>query len=362
MNPAFRQKLTQYWKNSSGALAVWAALAMPVLISGVAISVDISRMYNLEQELQIAADALARAGAAELDQRSDAITRSNRAIANLVSNSQKFGLNGSGEVLAQTTRFLTDLPDNDYEVPGQEYETTDPYKAKYVEVVVVPETVRVVFSRKLASTVTSATLEASSIAGTGSGVCGAAPLFICTPYEGTSTSLYEAMELPSFQRRLIQLKTTSKNSDKYGPGNFGFLDPYGQGDNSKIDDAIAINKPPICISKQTGVNLETGNIASLRFAMNTRFDIFEGKFKKKKSDPAYAPAENVTKGYSGNNCNVSPDPNAMGLPRDTCFGDDSCSNMGGRQGDGDWDFVSYMEVNHNAAKKVTIDGQQYNIN
>ncbi len=356
------QLVKRLWRESTGAIAIWAAFTLPILIGGAALSVDVSRMYNMEHELQIAADALARSGATELDQRSDSIERSRRAIANLVSNRQKFSVDGADEVLAQSIRFLQNLPENDYEVPGPEYETTDPYKARFVEVVVIPETVRVIFSQKLAGTISSVTLSASSIAGTENGVCGAAPLFVCNPYEDSDTSIYEAMETKEFQRRLIQLKTTNKNTDTYGPGNFGFLDPYGNGDNSKIDDAIAINKSPICIGKSSGVNTEPGNIASLRVAFNTRFDIYEGKFKQKSSDPLYAPAENVTKGYSGKACKEEPDPNALGLPRDDCFATDSCTLMDGRQGDGDWDFVSYMEVNHNAVASVTIDSITYNLN
>ena len=357
-----RKLLQRFTKDISGTVAIWSVLLAPVLIGGLALSVDVSRMYNLEHELQIAVDAYAKAGAAELDQRSDSIERSRRAIENLVSNSQKFGLGGGGEVKAGSIRFLHDLPDNDYEIPGADYETTDPFKARYVEVTASPETVRVLFSRNLASQISAVTLQASATAGAFGGVCGAAPLFVCNPYENSATSIFEAMETDEFQRRLIELKTTSKNTDQYGPGNFGFLDPYGSGDNSRLDEAIAISKPPICISKASGVNLETGNIASLRVALNTRFDIYEGKFKKYASDPLYAPAANVTKGYSGNGCSTSPDPAAMALPRDTCFADDNCPYMSGRMGTGDWDFVSYMETNHNAAKNVTINGQKYNLN
>lgn len=358
----YKSLFGRYVRNSSGGMAIWAVLTAPVLIAGAAISVDISRMYNLEHELQIAADALAKTGAAELDQRSDSIARSRRAIANLVTNAQKFGIGGGGEVNAQSIRFLSDLPENDYEIPGPEYETTDPYKARFVEVEVIPETVKVIFSRQLAGQISSATLEAEAIAGSTNAVCGAAPLFVCNPYENSSTSIFEAMETREFQRRLIEFKTTNSNSSTYGPGNFGFLDPYGKGDNSKLDEAIAISKAPICLSKASGVNLQTGNIASLRVAMNTRFDMYEGKFKKYNSDPLYAPAANVTKGYSGNGCNTSADDEAMGLPRDSCFATDNCTEMGGRMGDGDWDFVSYMEVNHNAVRSVTIDGTKYNLN
>ncbi len=357
-----RNFLRQFQKDISGSVAVWAALTAPVIVGGLALSVDVSRMYNLEHELQIAADAFAKAGAAELDQRGDSLERANRAIANLVSNAQKFGLGGGGEVQTGSIRFLHDLPDNDYEIPGPEFETTDPYKAAYVEVEVLPETVRVIFSRQIASQISSVTLEGSAIAGASGGVCGAAPLFVCNPYENTTTSIYEAMETLDFQRRLVQFKTTNNNADQYGPGNFGFLDPYGSGDYSKIDDAIAISNPPICVSKASGVDLQTGNIASLRVALNTRFDIYEGKFKKYASDPLYAPAANVTKGYSGSACKMDPDPAAMGLPRDSCFSNDSCTDMDGRMGGGDWDFVSYMEVNHNAVANVTIDDTTYRLN
>ena len=354
--------IKRFWRENTGSMAIWAAFALPILIGGAALSVDVSRMYNMEHELQIAADALARAGATELDQRSDSITRSQRAIANLVSNAQKFSVDGADEVLAQSVRFLHDLPVNDYEIPGTEYETTDPYKARFVEVVVAPETVRAIFSKKLAGTITSVDLSASAIAGTENGVCGAAPLFVCNPYEDSDTNIYEAMNTKAFQRQLIQFKSTSKNTDQYGPGNFGFLDPFGQGDNSKIDDAIAISKSPICLGKNSGVNLQTGNIESLRVAFNTRFDMYEGKFKKQIANPLYAPAQNVTKGYSGQACKEVLDSDALGLPRDDCFATNSCTKMDGRQGNGDWDFVSYMEVNHNAAAAVTIGGTSYKLN
>ncbi len=353
--------LRRFWRETGGAIAVWAALFAPVLIGGAALSVDVSRMYNLEQELQLAADALARAGAAELDQRSDSLSRANRAIANLVSNSQKFGDQGLGEVKPNAIRFLKSLPANDYDIPGAEHETTEPYEARYVEVVVIPETVNVLFSKALASNISSVTLEAKSIAGAENGVCGTAPLFVCNPYENTETSIYEAMEDPAFQRRLVQIKTPSKNTDLYGPGNFGFLDPYGIG-SGNIDDAIALVEPPICFTKSPGVDLKTGNRANLRFAFNTRFDIYAGDYKKHRNNPLYAPAANVTKGYSGKACTETPDPNAMGLPRDDCFSAGNCPYMDGRQGTGDWDFVSYMEINHNAVKSVVIDNVTYNLN
>ena len=353
----------KYASDLSGAFAVWAALFAPVLISAAALSVDASRMYNLDQELQSAADALARAGAAELNQRSDSITRSERAIANLVSNSQKFGDQGFGEIVAQNIRFLVDVPDNDFDPVPDTMVTTDPTQARFVEVTVVPETMSFMFPKRVVQSLTSLSLQALSIAGTEDGVCSVAPLFVCNPYEGTGTSIYDALEDTNYHRRLIQFKAPNNVSDTYGPGNFGFLDPFdGQGGANAIADAIAVDMPSVCFSKATGVDMRPGNIASLAAAYNTRFDIFNGSFQSKKNDAAYAPAANVIKGYSGNNCNTAPDPAAMGLPEDDCFATNSCPYLNGRQGDGDWDIVSYMEVNHNAPAVLTIDGTVYTFN
>ena len=363
MRKWIRSLKQKYASDLSGAFAVWAALFAPVLISAAALSVDASRMYNLDQELQSAADALARAGAAELNQKSDSITRSERAIANLVTNSQKFGQNGFGRVNAQTIRFLSDVPDNDFDPVPEEMVTTDPTQARFVEVTVVPETVSVMFPKKVVQSITSVSLQALSIAGTEDGVCSVAPLFVCNPYEDTGTSLYDALEDPSYHGRLIQFKAPNSVSDTYGPGNFGFLDPFdGKGGASAIADAVAVDMPSVCFSKATGVDMRPGNISSLSAAFNTRFDMYDGNFQSKKSDLSYAPAANVVKGYSGNKCNSSPDPAAMGLPLDDCFASGTCPYLGGRQGDGDWDIVSYMEVNHNAPAVLTIDGTVYTFN
>jgi hypothetical protein len=98
--------------------------------------------------------------------------------------------------------------------------------------------------------------------------------------------------------------------------------------------------------------------------MNVRFDIYDGGFKKYSNDPAYRPALNVRKGYTGAGCNQTAayDPTlppttganasapAIGFPRDPCFYTNSCTyggaSMGGRIGDGEWDFETYWSVSH----------------
>jgi hypothetical protein len=139
---------------------------------------------------------------------------------------------------------------------------------------------------------------------------------------------------------------------QYSPGNYGFIDnpTMGSGANA-LRDAIAMVSSRACFT-QNGVNTQPGFIASVRAAINVRFDIYEGALNSSKNDANFRPAMNVRKGYSftgGNACNAEPNADTsrfMGLPRDTCFAGGSCPYKGGRMGDGNWDFDAYWTVNH----------------
>lgn len=358
--------MRNFLKNTSGSVAVWAAFTTPFLIGGAALSVDASRLYNMDNDLQAAADALARAGAAELDQRQDSLTRSSRAIQRLVSNEQKFSKSGSGKVQIESIRFLKRLPEKSYQDIPRSDVTYFAGEARYVEVKVKPETVSTLFPAGMVRKITDVSLSAKSAAGLSQSVCGVAPVFICNPFEGKSKSIYAAMEDADFRRKQIKFKTPNNSAEPYGRGNFGWLDPFGGNSGaSKLADAVAIDIPPVCMSTDQGVVLRTGNIASMRAAVNTRFDMYEGSFKKKKSDPRYAPAENVVRGYASTasrTCKESSNSHAMGLPRDSCHESGTCYSSGGRIGNGDWDFVDYMRVNHNDMSPITIEGVTYRIN
>lgn len=188
-----------------------------------------------------------------------------------------------------------------------------------------------------------------------------APLFVCNPYEGSGTDLFSVADTRSFQRKQILLyeKGGGKNT-KYFPGNFGYLETGASGANG-LKDAMSLAVPNTCYSR-SGVELRTGAVASVFDGFNTRFDIWEGAYKKESNNPAYAPAENVTRGVSGKACKEAADANAMGLPRDACHLSESCTDAGGRLGDGAWDFPTYLEVNHGSPTSVTINGTTFTIN
>ena len=87
-----KRSLRAFRRDQRGAVAVWAVLIAPPLLGVAALAVDLSRIYSAQAEMQTAADALARAGALELDGSSGAITRANLAINNLVANDQRFSM------------------------------------------------------------------------------------------------------------------------------------------------------------------------------------------------------------------------------------------------------------------------------
>ncbi|HEX2561501.1 Tad domain-containing protein [Phenylobacterium sp.] len=360
------KSLLRLLRDERGGLALWAGLTAPVLVGFGALSVDVARMYNLDADLQTAADSLARAGAIELDRRSDSITRSTAAINNLVINEQQLGDAGGGQVQIASLRFLKALPISDDTPITAGYVTTDPKEARYVEVNVAPTAITTVFPPNLVRGLVRSQLTAQAVGGRKSGMCGAAPLFICNPYEGSGQSLQVALEDRAVRGRLVQLRGKGGGS-AYGPGNFGFLEPPGGRGANELRDMMGQVSPDTCYDAE-GVILRSGQISSVSQGLNTRFDMYDGSFGGKKDDPAYAPARNVTKGYTytGNNaCNASPEADtskALGLPRDACFSSGNCPNMGGRMGDGNWDVVSYMRVNHRRPATATISGITYTFN
>lgn len=360
----FTTYLSGTGRGISGSVAVWAALSTPVVLAGATLSVDAARIYNVDAELQAAADSLSRAGAAELDQRGDAIPRSSGAILNLLSHDQKFA-RGDANIEIDTITYFDDIPADDYADIPEANRTNSSGAARYVEVSIKPRQVETIFPSSFIQKLTDTTLSAKAVAGMDQVVCGTAPVFICNPLEGETTSIYEAMETKEFQRKQIKFKTPNNVSDPYGSGSFGWLDPFGgNSGTSKLADAVAIDISPACFSQSKGVVLRTGNIASMRHGVNTRFDIYSGSFKSKKNDPRYAPAANVVKGWapkkSNKSCTEAPSTHALGLPRDDCHASETCSSS--RIGNGDWNFSLYMAVNHPGFTRIAIEDVTYRRN
>jgi Putative Flp pilus-assembly TadE/G-like len=344
-----------FGQDSRGGVLPMIGISLPVIFGFALLVVDAGRYFNLHTSVQWAADALALAGAAELDRKPDAITRANRAIDNLVANDQRFG----ESAFLFDRRYLKALPASDGSAVDASYTTTLTSDARYVEITLKPVPFKSFFAAAVDAVGGPTQAGATAIAGFDSVACNVAPLFTCNPYEGTSTSIFDAGKDPTFRRRLMTIK---EKGEQYFPGNYGYLQPPNGTGADEVRENLARDRPKGCY-KLAGVELRTGNIASTAEAVNVRFDLYEGPMGGTKSDPVYRPALSVRKGYSGPACNKNPayDPTkpanvapnttapSLGFPRDSCFYTDSCTfggaSMAGRVGGGDWDFDSYWAKN-----------------
>lgn len=369
MNRCDRKRIVGFGRrlarDEKGAALIYVSIALSVFMGFAALVIDGSRLFTLDTELQSAADAIALAGAAELDGFPDAQTRANRAMDNLLQNNQTFGTGADAIAPASfARRFLKELPDDDQPITD-DFLADTPEETRFIEVSIAGADRREVdsmFATAIGGEDTTP-VGATAVAGFTSAVCKFTPLFICNPYEGSGTSFFDAVQSPSEKRRLITLKKgPGGGNTAYFPGNFGFLQPEdGRGANA-LRDSLGKVDPGTCF-RQDGVETRTGNVTSVRQAINSRFDIYDGNYNSKKTNADYRPAQNVTKGYlkmTGNRCSQqiytgsAIPPAAMPFPIDDCS-TGGCASLGGqanRMGNGDWDFGKYWDVNHGNRNNV----------
>src|SRR5450759_1434759 len=97
------------WQDTSGIMLPYVTVMLVVIIGLSLLAVDGARYMSLQTQMQNAADALALAGARELNKRAGARNRATNAINNLVTN----GLAGMGittSVTAMPPVFYSALP------------------------------------------------------------------------------------------------------------------------------------------------------------------------------------------------------------------------------------------------------------
>ncbi|MEZ5796203.1 MAG: TadE/TadG family type IV pilus assembly protein [Paracoccaceae bacterium] len=347
--------LSRLIRDQQGTILVFWAVALGVILGIVALSFDLGRASITRSELQSFADSVALAAAGELDGNADAITRATSAAA-LIVDQQSFG--NTERVLSgnYTLTFFASLPASD--ATAMTDVTVDPADAIFVRVSVTPTTVESTFGAAFAALTGRAnrdfTLGATAVAGLSSYACDVTPMMFCLPSAG-----YHADDHIG---EMILLRSGG-NGAAWGPGDFGFLDP----DKVKVDEdgpCAGLNgaQQMACLLgaadhltqcfNQRGVDMEPGQKVGLENAIfNVRFDIYNSIMNGKRNNPDYAPAPNVIKGIvprGGGSCignNSNPSPDTVGMPRDDCFGNGSCT----RFGNGIWSNgrSTYVTSNYN---------------
>jgi len=366
-----------FWNDQRGIAMILVAIMLPVLVGFALLAIDMGRADGLHNDLQKGVDAYALAAAAELDGNTDAITRANRAVANLLANGTKFSTAGNHQLAPAdlTVTYLTGIPASDsvalspagVDANGVNWASTDPKAVKFAEVTVNASGLTAgagafatIFPASFVGANNTMDLRPQAVAGFTNALCQFTPMFICNPY--TSLGALQTA-LSGTQKPMIWLKEQQGgNTAQYGPGNYGFLaTPEGDKSTQKLTEMFAVTSPAACFS-QNGVTTRPGNIPPVNDGINTRFDIYPNGSSGKLVPSSAPPAPNVRKGMvvknNGGNCsydvpNSGQANNYKALPRDNCFYSGGCAQAG-VLGDGAWDFAGYWTVNHGNASTAGV--------
>jgi hypothetical protein len=353
-----------FWRDQSGIILPYVTVLLVVIIGVAVLAIDGARFMSLQTQLQNGADALALAGAAELDRLPDAETRAVDAMQRLLANSTLFGTADNRYVRIAHVEFYSRLPPSDASPMSDGTLAADAIDARFVLVAVVPVSLNTILPAALFGGSEVISAGASAVAGFDQVTCQSIPVFVCNPYEqpgmsyGTaSQALEQAESQPAVRRRLIRLSQHGTTDAAYAAGDYGFLDaPTIPSGSPGTLDALASTHPAACFI-QNGVTFRPEFLANAGEAFNVRFDIYQGAMSGRQNDADDRPAANVRKGYvgaggsgNGGSCSAAPGENwpigspprqATGLPLDLQW-----PFMSGHMGDGLWDFSTYWQVNH----------------
>ncbi len=372
--PKRARGLRSLWRDRRGAVAIYVAISMPMLLGIGALSIDLGRLMSVNTELQSAADAAAMAGARELDQFPGSRDRARAVAAGAVANLQTFATGGADVTIDTTNcanppvapciRFLKKLPASDNDpIKISDRATTDK-EARFIEVHVASRTVTNGLIRLVGGPAVAST-SATAVAGHQDMVCDIPLMYMCNPSEPAgNTDLELPVDFALRDGKQMELFHQG-GGGKLSPGDFGLVCPVGtEGNNDCGGDAVKE-----AIASTSGqcarlVTTKTGNtLSQARTGVNARFDFWTSQAKDSSNNPwrdqdRFQPAANVTQGgeFKINNatrCEYDPLPatQAVGLPRDQCHVDDDCEVNGAiagneRVGDGTWDYREYFRINH----------------
>ena len=356
--------------DTQGLILPYVTMMLIVIIGVSVLALDGARYMSLQTQLQNGADALALAGAAELDRLPDARIRAIRAIDNLLANGTLFGQDRRVQV--SRIEFYSRLPADDSRPMSEGSLAIDGTSARFVAVTVRPTTLNTLLPASFFGGATAVSAGAAAVAGFDQVVCQVAPLYVCNPhevpgmsYEQASVALQDAAADPATRRRLLRLRQYGDRNQPLGAGDYGFLELPQLSSDLDVMDAIAVDRTRACFI-QNGVNFRPGALPAVREAFNVRFDIYEGMMSGRENDPSYRPALNVRKGYFGGGstgaCNARPGTDwPIGAPPGQVTGlplDREWPFQGGRIGNGNWNFATYWQVNHGGAGRAPpiIDG------
>ena len=366
-----------FWDDKRGYVIALTLISMPLLLGFSLLVIDVGRTGNLHTDLQNAADAMALAGARELDGRDDAIDRADAAIEALA-NSAAFGGGGTGMSLGSyitvtydagndagstvTVTYLKEIPASDDDPIDPSMVTTDPHEASYARVVVKPQAMTTIFPVPVGFNRDTINVAAEAVAVYRASACDVTPIYICNPFENpgggdaeaATDLLHTNFANGNLYGRQIEFHNDNDTGSTPGPGNFGFL-AVGDNGASALAEALAIGKPGMCY-KQNDLTTEPGVMKGpVESGVNTRFGLYGGSFSNNDKNPLYRPAPNVrmAQDQSGNACkSYSQATNAYdAVPLGYGATMQDIPGGGGRIATGNnWNLDLYWDISHSGNK------------
>jgi len=299
----------QLWNDREGAILPYVAIMLVVIFGLSALAIDASRLMTVQTQLQSAADALALAGAAELDRRPDSIVRAEAAIHDLIVNPvSSAGLGKVAEV--EDITFLRSLPHDDGLPITTANVTDDPTLAAYLRVTVKPVGMSMIFPISLTSRGRTISIGAQAVAGYDQIVCNARPVFVCNPYETPGMTYFQATQAlvaadqsGALHGRLIRLARSQFKNGGLSAGDFGYVAPAtgylpenacGPVGEGGIPQALAAPQLQACF-RLSGIHSVQSDDQPAMDGLDTRFDLYANGFYNCRG---YPPDVNVRKGYT----------------------------------------------------------------
>jgi Flp pilus assembly protein TadG len=393
------------WREESGAIASVYALALPALIAVGGIAFDYARLAAMDSELQNAADQSALAAVTQLDGRAGACSRASGTAVSFVTNQARMANDGiapavtiNGETACDSTGKIRFWQNSAKTQPA-----TNDANARFVEITVNARTAEYILT-PVVGAFSSGAIDATAMAGLGSAICRVPPVMLCNPQESTDPN-FTITDYIGDGVRLV----ANDGGGAYGPGLFGFLETGAGNGAQALSQALGRTVPPGDCVESTGVEPSSGNMVSVRDAMNTRFDIYaNGLNQACDNDGSLCPPSLNTRkdvlisgnnpagqapfqGGNGNGGNIwrlptNPDTQhyppvalttvrtlaqneinqlwPMGFPRDICHATSTTGSCGGaaadRIGDGVWDRNAYFRSNDASYPTVPTAGDLNN--
>lgn len=368
--------MRNFLRSERGYVLILTLIFMPVFIGIGLLVIDIGRGNNAQQDHQAAADALALAGARELDGALDSIDRAKAAMA-AISNSVSFlsvNPNSSTQTLTYTPGsttpfnviFLKALPtvpigapagtvDDDIPITlafAQANVANNGTEAKFVYVFSRSDSLRSFFFNPFTRSTEDFPVGAISVATLNRSTCDLAPIFMCNPYVtsgGVSAKdkLLNAFTSGSLHGRMVKLDLNPSNSQA-GPGNVGFLRVTGNGANA-LSEALAGKPYPECVTLNPTVETQPGAVTGALDGFNTRFDIYPNGNSNGDLgvNGLYPPAKNVRKGWTDGTAGCVTNPANFNSTATPVFSDNEdpadASELGASYTNvmrkGDWNFA-----------------------